>query len=135
MGASKTGRFSNVLLAGSMVALVGCAAIETHEAESKEQMLAAAGFQLKPADSPQKVAQLDALPQRKLLQRERDGKVYFLYADAGSCHCLYIGNEKNYDEYQKLALKQQTAEEEIMAAQLNEQAELDWGLWGPWPGY
>ena len=107
------------------IALAGCAAIQKSDSTNTEQMLAAAGFKMKLADTPAKLAHLNTLTQRKLISHERDGKVYFVYADADNCKCLYAGNQENYQSYEKLSMKQNIAE-------MNEAAPMDWGMWGPW---
>ena len=107
------------------IALAGCAAIQKSDSTNTEQMLAAAGFKMKLADTPAKLAHLNTLTQRKLISHERDGKVYFVYADADNCKCLYAGNQENYQSYEKLSMKQNIAE-------MNEDAPMDWGMWGPW---
>jgi hypothetical protein len=115
------------------VAISGCAAIRNHEAIQKERLLAAAGFQMKLADTPAKIARLETLPQRKLVPHTRtDGTLYYLYADAGECKCLYVGTEAAYQRYQKICVKQQIAEDNRMTAQMNEDAAMDWGMWEPW---
>ncbi len=121
-----------VVVAALVVALAGCTAIENSHARNKEQLLAAAGFHERPADTPDKLKQLESLPDHKLLRREQNGKLYYVYADATACKCLYVGDEANYDEFQKLAVQQQIAEEETMAAQINQEYAMDWGAWGPW---
>ena len=121
-----------VVVAALVVALAGCTAIENSHARNKEQLLAAAGFHERPADTPDKLKQLESLPDHKLLRREQNGKLYYVYADATACKCLYVGDEANYDEFQKLAVQQQIAEEETMAAQINQEYAMDWGTWGPW---
>jgi hypothetical protein len=113
-------------------ALAGCTMIRNYEANQKEQMLAAAGFTMKLADTPEKLAHLQTLAQRKLVPYPRNGKVYYLYADALSCKCLYVGDEKAYQRFQQLALEQRIADEEREAAAMNEQAAMNWGMWGPW---
>ena len=107
------------------IVLAGCAALQKSETTDTEQMLAAAGFNMRPADTPEKLAHLKTLTQRKLISHERDGKVYFVYADAANCKCLYAGNQENYQRYQSLSVKKNIAE-------MNEAAPMDWGLWGPW---
>jgi hypothetical protein len=107
------------------IVLAGCAAVQKSDATDTEQMLAAAGFNMRPADTPEKLAHLKTLTQRKLISHERDGKVYFVYADADNCKCLYAGNQENYQSYEKLSVKQNIAE-------MNEAAPMDWGMWGPW---
>ena len=107
------------------IALAGCAAVQKSEATDTEQLLAAAGFKMRPADTPEKLAHLQTLTQRKLISHERDGKVYFVYADADNCKCLYAGNQENYQRYQSLSVKKNIAE-------MNAAAPMDWGMWGPW---
>ncbi len=114
------------------IGLAGCAAIERHEADQTEQLLAAAGFEMRPADTPAKLADLERLQQHKLVQHDRDGEVTYVYADAADCKCLYSGDQKNYDEFQKLQVKQDVADQEMMAAEMNQQAAMNWEMWGPW---
>lgn len=106
--------------------LAGCAALEKQETKNTEQLLAASGFSIQPADTPDKLASLQAMKQRKLVRRQRpDGSLQFLYADASLCRCLYVGTEQNYQQYQKLSVQQQ-----IAVAQ--QEAALDETMAGPW---
>ena len=119
---------------GLMIALtlIGCATIQKSETLDKEQMLAAAGFTTKLADTPEKLAALQGFPQHQLTAGVKDGKTVYLYADATTCKCLYLGNEKAYQRYQRFALEKQIAREELYTAQTNWDMGMDWGMWGPW---
>jgi hypothetical protein len=117
---------------GLGLALAGCAAIEEHDTGQKEQLLAAAGFQMRPADSPAKLTDLERLPQQRLVRHERDGEAVWVYADATDCKCLYSGDQGNYDEFEKLRVQQRIADQEEMAAAMNQQAAMNWEMWGPW---
>lgn len=110
----------------------GCATMQKQKAEKTEQLLAAAGFHMQLADTPEKVAHLNKLPQHKLFPQERDGKIYYVYADAISCQCLYVGNQANYQEFEKLAVQERIAEDQQIAAEMDENAAMDWSMWGPW---
>ena len=117
------------MLTGALVwALAACQAIENEEAQSTEQVLAAAGFHIKQATTPQQIANLEALTQRKMVIHDQDGQTRYVYADAEGCKCVYVGDEKNYDEFQKLSIKQEIAQDNLDAS-------MDWGMWGPWPAY
>ena len=118
-----------VFAATFTVALVGCAAMQKDNTQTTEQTLSAAGFQMKLADTPAKLAQLQGLPQRKLVPQQQNGAIRYVYVDAQYCQCVYAGTETNYQEYQKLALQRQIALEEVSAAQMDT---MDWGMWGPW---
>ncbi|MDP3182851.1 MAG: hypothetical protein Q8M54_08555 [Desulfobaccales bacterium] len=119
----------------ALIALAGCAAVQAiqkSEAMDKEQLLTAAGFRVRLADTPQKLAHLQTLTQRKLIAHQRDGKVYYVYADALACKCLYIGNEEAYQRYQQLVIQQQIADQQRMTAEMNYDAQMNWGMWGPY---
>jgi len=122
---------SIVLGLGVILLLGSCAAIQREEAKSTEDLLVAAGFQMKPADTPEKLAHLKAIPPLKVVTQSQDGKVIYAYADPGNCQCLYIGGPAEYTQYKRLALQQQMTEENLMAAQMQEDASMNWGLWGP----
>lgn len=109
-----------------LLATAGCAAIQKSNAMDQERMLAAANFQMKFAKTPEQIAKIEALPQRKLTPVPGpDGKNRFVYADAQFCKCVYVGTEEAYDRYQNLTVKKQIAENE-------EAASMNWGAWGPW---
>ncbi len=113
--------------------LPGCAAMEASRAMDTEQLLAASGFQVKLADTPDKLAHVQTLTQHKLVPHEKDGGVYYVYADATTCKCVYWGNAESYQRYQQLAVQKEIADEQRMAAQMNENAAMNWGMWGPGP--
>src|SRR5437667_529623 len=109
--------------------LTGCATIRGSDARSTEQLLAAAGFVMRPADTAERQQRLAALPPYRLESRTKDGKVVYTYADPGACQCLYVGGSKEYAEYQRLRVQRQIAEDQAWAAQ---ETQMDWGIWGPW---
>ena len=115
---------SLVLLAAVLVALSGCAALRKSNASSTERDLAAAGFQMRPADSPERQKDLTTMPSRKLVSRSRGGNVVYTYADPDNCHCLYVGGPKEYSAYERLIVEREIA--------LDRSEAMDWQLWGPW---
>ncbi len=119
---------------GLMIAitLIGCATTQKGETLDKEQMLAAAGFRMKLADTPEKLAALQGLPQQKVMPGVKNGRMIYLYADATACKCMYLGNEKAYQRFQRFALEKQIAREELYSAQTTTNMDMDWGMWGPW---
>src|SRR5262245_42398704 len=119
--------YKKVVMLALIVALplAGCAAIQRSEAKDTEQLLAAAGFQAKPADMPDKLANLRAMPPRKLVSQSKEGRFVYSYADPDYCQCLYVGGPAEYSAYQRLAVKKGIAQAQRDAA-------LDWYMWGPW---
>ena len=92
----------NILLVALALLLAGCASFQGADDASTEQMLADAGFQTRPADTPEKLASLQSLPARKLLVQTVDGQSQYGYADPTGCKCLYVGTEQQYQVFQKL---------------------------------
>ncbi len=119
------------ILAAAALLVGGCAALQEERARRTEQLLAAAGFQVRLADTPEKFAHLQRLRQRKLVPHQKDGAVHYVFADASGCRCLYVGNAQTYQRYQALAVQQQIAEDQRAAAEMNRDAAMNWTLWGP----
>ena len=117
------------LLAAALVS--GCTAMRRDEADHVEKTLAAAGFQMKLADTPEKLAKLQQLPVRKITVRDHKGAQMFVYADPDFCKCLYAGTEEQYARYRQLAIQQKIAQEQVQSAEMNEDAAMNWGMWGP----
>jgi hypothetical protein len=130
---SKTVRGVLATLAAS-AALAGCMAIGAQE---KEGQLAAAGFVRQQADSPQKMAKLQALPQNTIVFAQRKRGNVYIYADAAGCNCAFIGNDAAYQQYQQIRTANNIAQVQETTALLNQEAALDWGgAWGPYaPGW
>jgi hypothetical protein len=105
--------------------LAGCTAIRRSEARQTEPLLAAAGFQAIPANTPERLTDLHTMPPLQLVARPKDGHFVYTYADPYDCQCLYVGGPAEYSAYQRLAVQKAIAEAQRQAA-------LDWELWGPW---
>jgi hypothetical protein len=114
------------------LAVGGCAAMHRQEAKDTGDLLVAAGFRPKPADTPARAQQLSAMPPLKMIAQSKDGNLVYRYADPYSCNCLYVGDQQAYAEYRRLALEKQIADERLQAAQAEEDMAMDWDLWGPW---
>jgi hypothetical protein len=124
-----------VMLAVTLM-LAGCASRERRYADANEQGLVAAGFQQRLADTPEKRAHLQTLTQRKILVYKVKHRLVYVWADAKFCQCLYVGNEAQFQKYEKLGLEQRLEQERRTAAEEDEAASLlystTWGPdWGP----
>lgn len=101
------------LRAGALLLLVplslaGCTAVRKVEGRDDSTMirrLQAAGFREVPADTPEKLARLEKMPDRLFTMVMRDGKKYYLLADRRACSCMYVGNERAYLRNQDLEIK------------------------------
>jgi len=117
--------------------ITGCASQGTMPATMQTQLdLGSCGFTWKIADTPEKMKQLEALPQRQIVPHQKDGKVYYIYADARDCKCVYIGDEKAYQQYRQFVYDKRMDRKNDIAAEQAATITMDlgfWGAFGPWP--
>ena len=113
------------------IALAACAST-ADKVEQKEDLLLASGFTIRPATTPQREALLHKLPAHHFVQRTKNGKAVFLYADPLVCDCLYVGTQQAYDRYRSNQLAQHLASEQQLAALTYDNAAWSWNAWGPW---
>jgi hypothetical protein len=115
-----------VVLAVVMLALAGCAAFQPNPqavADQKESMLAAAGFKMLPAETPDKLAHAQSLPQLTIkYYTDSDGSLHYWMADAQYCQCVYVGNEAAYQKFKQMQFQAQLADEQNQAAQMQAEA-------------
>jgi hypothetical protein len=119
--------------------LLGCATSGTDSMtpqvqgpQTLEQLLSAAGFKQIYPSTPAQKAKLSNMPQKQTFLISKGPKVYYVYADASGCGCLYAGNQQKYQNFMNLATQAQFAAERYQAAQMEA---WDWGTWGPgWYG-
>lgn len=119
------------LLAALIALAAGCA---SWNAPNTEALLSAAGFVTKTPSTPKQQAFYDALPPFDIQRDTIKGNVIYVYADK-TAGIVYFGNQQAYQKYQQLSLKQQVAEDQLSAAEMEEDAALDWSTWGPWDGF
>lgn len=67
-----------------------------------EGLLLDAGFARNPADTPEKMKRVRSEVQRKVIPVQEDGQIYYLYADADFCQCLYVGDESAFRRFEGL---------------------------------
>jgi hypothetical protein len=123
---------ARLLLVSMAIGLAGCASYAQRYAQANEEGLRAAGFAMRLADTPEKLASLQAMTQRRILVYNRLGQPYDVWPDARFCRCFYIGSEPQYQEYARLGFEQKLARERQTAAEENEAASLFAESWGPW---
>ena len=70
-------------------------------------MLAAAGFQMRPADTTEVQEDIRSIPPHRLVSRTKDGGIVYLWSDPDRCHCVYVGGSKEYSEYERSRLERE----------------------------
>lgn len=119
-----------VLLKGCLVlilglALAGCATMNRETAQEMETQLEASGFKMQRADTAEKMDHLLTLPQHKISKHKKDNAVYYTYADATYCKCLYMGDEAAYQEY--LDISRAPSQDYV-----HEKSPMNWDTWDDW---
>ena len=117
------------------VALAGCVS-QREQVSNQENQLSAAGFNVRPANTPERQAMLARLPRDKFIQRAHGDAVTYVYADPLVCDCLYVGDQQAFARYQQYVQQKQIADEQQLTAQLYTDPAWSWDGWGPWgPGF
>lgn len=89
----------------AVLATSGCATdglFERSGTSDVETRLREAGFQLIPADTPQRIESMRSMPALAMSRVVRDGTPYYVYADPVTCRCLWVGNTKQHARYAHL---------------------------------
>jgi hypothetical protein len=124
-------RLLNTGISAVMLSMVIAACVWTQaEKEARTQrLLKNAGFKMRPADTPEKLAQVKQLPQRKFVSHQQGVEVLYIYADADHCKCVYTGDEEAYRRYQTVAADKKAAKADGIMEDRNKPARIDWGEW------
>ncbi len=108
----------------------GCQSIENERAVNTEALLQQAGFQVRFADSAERLDHVKALEQRSFVKKDRDGQPYYVYADAAGCKCLYYGTQAEYQKYRVLENDQEVAANDRLNDVINNaNAQMYYSLW------
>jgi hypothetical protein len=123
---TSTSRTSNIVifiatLAGTIL-LAGCASMTSANTEA---LLTAAGFRARTPQTPKQQQIYATLPPYQVQRATVKGQFFYVYKDE-KAGVAYIGREPEFQRYQQLAIQQQIAQNQIMAAEMEQQAALDW---------
>jgi hypothetical protein len=114
----------------ALLSLTGCVT-EREAVSRKEDHLAAAGFIVRPANTPERQQMLSRLPPHHFVKRVHGDVVHYVYADPLVCDCLYVGSQQAYSKYQQYLLSKSLADEQETTAQMYADPMWNWGPWGP----
>jgi hypothetical protein len=108
----------------------GCTLAHKVNAKSNEDLLRVSGFTPKPVDSPEAEEKFRTLPPLALTKAVRKGKNYYLYADPYRCHCVYVGNESQYEQFLLLKAEREATEDDVIKNSAAAVVEDNWWWWG-----
>jgi hypothetical protein len=121
-----TSRTSNVvILLATLVGAILLASCAGMGSGNTTSLLTAAGFRARTPQTPKQQQMYAALPPYQVQRATVKGRVFYVYKDE-KAGVAYVGREAEYQRYQQLAIQQQIAQNQIMAAEMEQQAALDW---------
>ena len=121
----------NLIGAFALLALaVSCTSMQT---QNKENLLIAAGFKVIVPSTAAQQQKLQALPAGKVTLVQKGGKIYYVFPDTAN-NQAYVGGPEQYQTYKQLRLANQLSNENLEAAEMRQDAEMNLGAWGGWGG-
>src|SRR5438094_6590999 len=116
------------VMAACTIMLLGCASTST-STQNKESMLVASGFKVITPKTAAQQQKLQNLPPGKVTMIQKGGKTYYIFPDPAN-NRAYVGRPKEYQAYQQLRATNKLAKESLETAQMYQDAEMQWSLWG-----
>ena len=110
--------------------LVDCATTQS-STQNRESMLVASGFKVITPKTAAQQQKLQKLPPGKVTMIQKRGKTYYVFPDPAN-NRAYIGRPKEYQAYQQLQATNKLAMESLETAQIYQDTEMEWSMWGGW---
>ena len=126
--------FNKVNIFGVIMLLamvVGCTT--TTQTQNKENLLIAAGFKVIIPKTAAQQQKLQTLPAGKVSLVQKNGQIYYVFPNAAN-NQAYVGGPNQYQTYKQLRLANQLSNENLQAAEMRQDAEMNLGAWGGWGG-
>ena len=121
-----------ILLATITVActamLLSCANTQT-STQNRESMLVASGFKVITPKTAAQQQKLQGLAPGKVTMIQRKGKAYYIFPDPAH-NVAYVGGPKQYRNYQQLRAENKLTKEDLETAEMYQDAQMQWSLWG-----
>jgi hypothetical protein len=130
IGFSLTALGAAALLAFS-AGITGCASTTTSNTQSKETMLAAAGFKVVTPKTAAQQTKLKNLPPGKIAMIQKSKKTFYVYPDAAH-NQAYVGGPAEYQAYQQARAAAKLSQENYETAAMYEDTMMGWNTWGGW---
>jgi hypothetical protein len=110
--------------------LFGCATTQSNT-QNRENMLVASGFKMITPKTAAQQQKLQNLPPGKVTMIQKGGKTYYIFPDPAN-NRAYVGRPKEYQAYQQLRADNKLAKESLETADMYQDAEMQWSVWGGW---
>jgi hypothetical protein len=90
-----------------------------------EELLVRAGFELRTADTPNKLKFIKSLPQNQVVAKKENEKLHYLYVvDTSSCKCMYVGDGQDYQRLHQM-IKEHQMEEKLATTRFSDPVMLE----------
>ncbi|RAI44674.1 hypothetical protein [Rhodoplanes roseus] len=88
-----------LVVAGIVLGVAAAGPVAAQDRPAPNNLFTAAGFVVRYADTPEKLALLRSLPADKLTIRRKNGKTTYIYPDPNGCRCAFVGSPAAYAAY------------------------------------
>ena len=123
---NKRNKTTSIVFVMLLFALIfGCAGTQKMSPLQMDELLVRAGFELRTADTPNKLNFIKSLPLKKVVAKKQNGKLHYLYVvDTSSCKCMYVGNGQNYQRLRQM-IKDHQMEEKVATTRYSDPVMLE----------
>jgi hypothetical protein len=108
--------------------LISCATTQT-STQNRESMLVASGFKVITPKTAAHQQKLQNLPPGKVTMIQKKGKTYYIFPDPAH-NQAYVGGPREYQAYQQLRAENKLSKEDLETAEMYQDSEMQWSLWG-----
>ncbi len=120
--------FLTSIAAACAAFLVSCSTTQT-STQNKESMLVASGFKTIIPKTAAQQQKLQNLPPGKVTMIQKKGKTYYIFPDPAN-NRAYVGGPTQYQAYQQLRAENKLTREDLETAEMYQDSEMQWSLWG-----
>jgi len=120
--------FLTSIAAACAAFLVSCSTTQT-STQNKESMLVASGFKTIIPKTAAQQQKLQNLPPGKVTMIQKKGKTYYIFPDPAN-NRAYVGGPRQYQAYQQLRAENKLTKEDLETAEMYQDSEMQWSLWG-----
>ena len=94
-------------------------------------MLVASGFKVITPKTTTQKQKLQNLTPGKVTMIQKAGKTYYIFPDPAH-NQAYVGRPKEYQTYLQMRADNKLAKESLETAEMNQDASMQWSVWGGW---
>jgi len=120
--------FLTSIAAACAAFLVSCSTTQT-STQNKESMLVASGFKTIIPKTAAQQQKLQNLSPGKVTMIQKKGKTYYIFPDPAN-NRAYVGGPRQYQAYQQLRAENKLTREDLETAEMYQDSEMQWSLWG-----